>query len=233
MEYEALFVDLDDTLYPYPPCNEAGKDAAWETFRKLGYDRSREEFETLYQAGRRATKRELAGTASAHERFLYFKRALGIVADSHRSDHALALGEAYWDAYVGEMELFDGVEETLEAVRDAGLSVAVVSNLTTRIQLRKLTELGIDPLIDLLLTSEETGREKPSAIMFTMPLAELDLRPSEAVMVGDSVSSDIEGANAVGMTSVLFNATPEGELVGPEAPDHRIDSFTELEELVL
>lgn len=233
MDYEAVFLDLDDTLYPYDPCNEAGKQAAYETFLELGYECSREEFEGLYQESRREAKRELAGTASAHDRFVYFKRALRLHADVHDAADALALGGAYWDRYVDEMELFDEVAASLEAFQDAGLDVVVVTNLTTRIQLRKLHALGIDPLVDVLLTSEETGREKPSNIMFTTPLAQLDLRPSEAVMVGNSVTSDIEGGNAAGMDTVLFNADTDRELAGHEQPDHRIETFGDLTEVVL
>ncbi|MFB6234868.1 MAG: HAD family hydrolase [Halopenitus sp.] len=233
MDYEAVFLDLDDTLYPYDPCNEAGKRAAYETFLDLGYESTREEFAALYQESRREAKRELAGTASAHERFVYFKRALRLHADVHDAADALALGEAYWDRYVEEMELFDEVETSLEAFQDAGLDVVVVTNLTTRIQLRKLHALGIDPLVDVLLTSEETGREKPSNIMFTTPLAQLDLRPSEAVMVGNSVTSDVEGGNAAGMDTVLFNADTDRELAGHERPDHRIETFGDLTEVVL
>jgi len=232
MTYEAVFVDLDDTLYPYPECNEAGKRAAWETATDLGYDLTRAEFEEFYQAGRREVKRELSGTASTHERFLYFKRAVELQTGSQRSRDALALGEAYWDAYVAEMELFDGVRETLAALRDAGLDVAVVTNLTTRIQLRKVAELGLDDHVDLLLTSEETGSEKPASVMFTLPMARLDVGPEETVMVGDSVSADVAGGNALGLTTVLFDDDAE-DLSGQRRPDHRIESFTEITEIVL
>lgn len=232
MTYETLLVDLDDTLYAYPECNEAGKDAAHERARELGYDLDREAFEDLYQEARREVKRELAGTASAHERFLYFKRLIQIHAGTHSARDALALGEAYWETYVGSMTLFEGVEETLAAIQDAGVDVAVVSNLTTRIQLKKIEHLGLEEHVDLVMTSEETGREKPASVMFTLPLAQLDSRPSEAVMVGDSVASDIEGANALGITSVLFNADPGG-LSGRQRPDHYVESFEAIREVVL
>jgi len=232
MSYEAVFFDLDDTLYSYPECNEAGKAAAFEAARDRGYGVSREAFDDLYAAGRREVKRELAGTASAHERFLYFKRALEVHTGTHRSEDALALGEAYWEAYVEEMELFDGVRETLAELQAAGVDVAVVSNLTTRIQLAKIDALGVGPRIDLVLTSEETGREKPASDMFTLPLAKLDRRASETVMVGDDVTADVEGGNAVGLTTVLFNGDVE-EPTGHRRPDHQIDSFSEVLEVVL
>lgn len=232
MPYEAVFVDLDNTLYPYPPCNEAGKQAAWETACDIGYESTREAFDDRYLAARNEVKRELAGTASAHERFLYFKRFIELAADTHSARDALALGEAYWRAYIEAMTLFDGVEDALRELREAGLTLAIVSNLTTRIQLKKIEDLGIEPLVDLVLTSEETGREKPSSIMFTQPLAQLDLRPSEVVMVGDSVEADIEGGNAVGLTTVLCNNDATG-LSDYERPDYRIDTFSEIVEVVL
>ena len=232
MQYRAVLFDLDDTLYPYPPCNEAGKRAAYETFRERGYELDRETFRERYQEARREVKRELAGTASAHERFLYFKRLIASHADTHRSGDALALGEAYWGAYVETMELSDGVETAFTRLREAGLDVAIVTNLTTRIQLEKIEQLGIGDQIDYLLTSEETGREKPSSVMFTLTLARLDCRPSEALMVGDSPTSDIEGGHAVGLDTVLVNNDAE-ELTGMEQPDFRLDSVADVPEVAL
>ncbi|PGF16664.1 hydrolase [Natrinema sp. CBA1119] len=232
----AVLFDFDDTFYPYSPCNEAGKDAARATARDLGYEFDRESFEAFYQMGRRATKRELPGTAASHERFLYFKRALERRVGRPRPADALALGEAYWEAYIDEMALYPGVERTLETLRENGIDVAIVTNLTTRVQLEKLAALGLESSIDLLLTSEETGREKPGSVMFTLPLSRLDRRPSEAVMVGDDVEADIAGGNAVGLETVLFDADGDrdGEsLEGNHRPDHRIDSFAALTEVVL
>jgi putative hydrolase of the HAD superfamily len=234
MTTEAALFDLDGTLYPYEPCNRAGKRAAWRTAHELGYDLDRDAFETLYQEGRTETKRELAGTASAHERFLYFKRAIQIHTGTHKSEDALELGEAYWDAYVREMKLFDDVERVFRDLRDAGVEVAIVTNLTTRIQLKKIHHLGIEPHVDLLLTSEETGREKPSSVMFTLPLSQLDCRPSDAVFVGDDPASDVEGGNAVGLETVLFDPERDQDaLHGREQPDHHIHDFRAVTEVVL
>ncbi|WP_227131103.1 HAD family hydrolase [Halorubellus salinus] len=234
MPPEAVFFDLDDTLYPYAPCNDAGKREAWRTALELGYDLDRDAFETLYQEGRRETKRELAGTASAHERFLYFKRAIQIHTGTHKSEHALELGEAYWEAYVHEMEIHDHVERVFRELQAADVHVGIVTNLTTRIQLKKIHHLGIEPYVDLLLTSEETGREKPSSVMFTDPLAQFDTRPSDAAFVGDNPTADIEGGNAVGLETVLFDPRHEHEdLRGRMQPDHQVHDFAAVTEVLL
>ncbi|MXV62020.1 HAD-IA family hydrolase [Natronorubrum sp. JWXQ-INN-674] len=233
MTERVVLFDLDDTLYPYPPCKAAGIDAARATALDLGYDLDRDAFEAFYQSGRREVKRELAGTAATHERFLYFKRALEERIGEPRVGDVLALGEAFWEAYLDEMELFDGVAETLETLRENDVAVGIVTNLTTRIQLRKVDQLGLEDHIDLLLTSEETGREKPGSVMFTLALSRLESRPSEAVMVGDNVEADIVGANAVGLETVLWNADPDTPLEGRRKPDHRIDAFGDLTGIVL
>ncbi|WP_418285986.1 HAD family hydrolase [Halorubrum sp. DTA46] len=237
MSYEAVFFDLDNTLYPYSPCNEAGKRAALDAFRAHGYEMDRETFDELYAAGRREAKRETGGTAASHERFIYFKRALRAHADAHDAAAALAVGEAYWEGYMTEMALCDGVEAVFDALADAGTSIAVVTNLTTNVQLEKLARLGIDDYVDRLVTSEEVGREKPSALPFTTALAALDCRPSEVLVVGDNVEADVEGANALGMDTALFVAdgeTPDrDELRGPRIPDYRVDEFADLTEVAL
>ena len=231
MSYEAVFFDLDNTLYPYSPCNEAGKRAALAAFREHGYELDRSTFDELYATARREAKRETRGTAASHERFLYFKRALRIHADVHDAATALAIGEAYWDGYMAEMELCEEVGATLGTLRGRGIAVAVVTNLTTHVQLEKLVRLGIDEHVDRLVTSEEVGREKPSAIPFTTALSAFDLRPSEALMVGDNVETDIAGANAVGMETALFVADGDGAEAGSanirsqQRPDYRLSAF--------
>ena len=235
MSYEAVLFDLDNTLYPYAPCNEAGKRAALDALRERGYELDREAFDDLYATGRREAKRETRTTAASHDRHVYLKRGLYRHAGEPDVAGALAAGDAYWDGFVEEMALCEGVESLFDALAAVGTDVAVVTNLTTRIQLRKLAHLGIDDRIDLLVTSEEVGREKPSALPFTTALAELDLRPSEALVVGDNVDADIAGANAVGTDTALFvadgDAPAAADLTGPRRPDHRLDSLADLTEV--
>jgi HAD superfamily hydrolase (TIGR01450 family) len=70
---------------------------------------------------------------------------------------------------------------------------------------------------------------KPEPPLFRMALDRLGLRAEEAAMVGDSVPSDIRGARALGMRTVLY--APHGGLPSPEA-DLTIRSFAELAHLV-
>ncbi|WP_435064481.1 HAD family hydrolase [Halobaculum sp. EA56] len=248
MSVDAVLFDLDDTLYPYAPCDEAGRRAAFETYRDRGGDLDADAFEARRRRARRATKREVGGTASAHSRHIYYKRLAEGLPGAFDADLARALGDAYWDAFLAEMTAFDDALDTLDALAEGGVDVAVVTNLTTRIQLRKLARLGVDGRLDTLVTSEEVGREKPAAPVFTTALARLGRTPAETLVVGNSPANDIEGGNAVGATTALFNgpadATGGGDGHGageaaedPAAtlrePDHRLDSLSAVTEVAL
>jgi putative hydrolase of the HAD superfamily len=229
---EAVLFDLDDTLYPYPPCRAAGRDAAHDRVRELGYDLDRAAFEDLFEAGRRAAKRDLPGAAATHSRLLYLRAALREHAGTERPADARACADAFWDAYLAAMAPFDGVHETLGALREAGVAVAVVTNLTTRVQVRKLEALGVADAVDRLVTSEEVGVEKPAAAPFTAALAALDVAPSDALVVGNAPSTDVAGGNAVGAETALFNERdraipPDGE------PDHRLSDVAAVREVAL
>ncbi|RZS41149.1 HAD superfamily hydrolase (TIGR01493 family) [Herbihabitans rhizosphaerae] len=84
----------------------------------------------------------------------------------------------------------------LRAVRDAGLPVAVVSNIAWDI--RPTFELhGAADLVDEYVLSFEEGAVKPDPRLFTIACERIGIRPADALMIGDSEEAD-GGAVAVG-----------------------------------
>ena len=240
MSYEAVLFDLDDTLYPYEPAATAAREAAFRRAGELGYEFDRATFETVYETGRRAVKRELAGVAAIHDRFAYFERGLARHTGTARPADAYALGTAYWDGFCEAIEPFAELQPTLDRLATTDTAVAVTTNMQTQTQLRKLTTLGVADDIDTLVTSEMVGREKPGAAMVTLPLARLDCRASEAVIVGDNPTTDVAAAAELPVDSVLFDhshthgdgTTADESLPAAQQPDHYVDSFAEIREVV-
>ena len=101
-------------------------------------------------------------------------------------------------------ELYEDVFPVLEELRRAGLRLAVVSN-----GIRDLTEFvahhGLD--VDAIVDSRSHGRVKPHPTIFQNALDQLGVGAAEAVMVGDSLEEDVEGARALGMRAVLIDRT--------------------------
>jgi HAD superfamily hydrolase (TIGR01549 family) len=99
-------------------------------------------------------------------------------------------------------ELYEDVLPALEEVRRAGLRIGLVSN-----GIRDLTEfvahhqLDVDAIVD----SRSHGRVKPHPTIFEAALDLVGVRAIDAVMVGDSLEEDIEGARALGMRAILVD----------------------------
>jgi putative hydrolase of the HAD superfamily len=99
-------------------------------------------------------------------------------------------------------ELYDDVLPTLEALRARGLKIGLLSN-TARDLDEFVAHHGLN--VDAVLTSRLHGKTKPHETIFRRMLELLDVAPGEAMMVGDTVEDDIEGAHAVGMRALLVD----------------------------
>jgi putative hydrolase of the HAD superfamily len=109
--------------------------------------------------------------------------------------------EGAW-AHAHHFELYDDAIPTLDALRDRGLKLGLLSNSA-----RDLEEfVGHHRLtVDAVLTSRSHGKTKPHETIFRRMLELLDVAAGEAVMVGDTIEDDVEGATAVGMRAVLVD----------------------------
>lgn len=99
-------------------------------------------------------------------------------------------------------ELYDDVPAAIEGLRAAGLRIGLVTN-SARDVAAFARHHALD--VDAGISSFQHGRTKPHASIFRAALDLLDVAPAEAVMVGDWISDDIEGARAVGMQAILLD----------------------------
>ena len=92
----------------------------------------------------------------------------------------------------------------LEALRDRGLKVGLVSNAFDPGWLlhRTLDELGLSERLDVAVFSSEIGKRKPHRAIFDHALAAVGVPAEEALFVGDRLYEDVRGASELGMTTV-------------------------------
>jgi HAD superfamily hydrolase (TIGR01662 family) len=121
-------------------------------------------------------------------------------------------------------ELYDDVADTLAALRTAGLRIGLVSNSARDVR-EFAQHHGLE--VDAGISSFHHGRSKPHASIFRAVLDLLEVEPSEAVMVGDTIADDIEGARALGMRAILLDR----EGLRPEF-EPRIETLNELPPLL-
>jgi HAD superfamily hydrolase (TIGR01549 family) len=101
-------------------------------------------------------------------------------------------------------EMYDDVPEVLRQLADAGLHIGLISN-THRCLASFQSHFELQGLISATVSSSDHGRMKPHPSIFSAALDLLSVPAAEAVMVGDSLKHDVEGALGVGMRAVLLN----------------------------
>jgi putative hydrolase of the HAD superfamily len=99
-------------------------------------------------------------------------------------------------------ELYEDALPVLEELRAAGLGLGLVSN-----GIRDLREFVAHHRLDVdaIVGSRAHGYVKPHPTIFQAALNELGVEPADAVMVGDSLAEDVEGARALGMRAILVD----------------------------
>lgn len=97
-----------------------------------------------------------------------------------------------------------GVRESLVRLREVGLKLAVVSNSEGTIE-QMLIEVGLRELLDAVVDSTVVGATKPDPRIFQIALDRLGVSATDTIMVGDSPSADIVGAQAVGIRAALLD----------------------------
>jgi HAD superfamily hydrolase (TIGR01549 family) len=144
------------------------------------------------------------------ERFVLLSRRAGRRVSLEDAED---LSEAYREHYQRLRRAVPGAPEAVRALHRTA-RVGIVTNNTRAEQQGKLAFLGLEDDIDFLIASADLGVAKPHPSIFRAALAEAGTAAPTAVMVGDSWSSDVEGARAVGIRAVWFNRfrlpRPEG-----------------------
>ncbi|HZO33925.1 MAG TPA: HAD family hydrolase [Gaiellaceae bacterium] len=216
-ELRAVVFDVDFTLA------RPGPDLGPEGYRRLGARHGLELDPARHDEARRAA---IAGLERSPELdhdeelwILFTQRiieGMGGVGDTYAA--AAEMTRAWEQA--DHFELYPDVLGTVAELRGQGLKVGLLSNTARDLDLF-VAHHGL--AVDALLTSRSHGKTKPHASIFRGLLDLLDVLSEEAVMVGDSVDDDIDGALSVGMRALLVDR--EGRY--PDRAD-RLDDLTGL-----
>jgi len=148
---------------------------------------------------------------------------LGIPQKEEFLDHVYQL---YSENFYSE--IVPGAERAL-GVLHPKYRLAVISNATSNLCRRILRENGLDRFFQVIVISRDLGIRKPDPRIFHHTLEKLQVKPSEAVHVGDSVKEDVLGAKKTGLKAIWIKG--EGEENSEEA-DCVIHTITELPRII-
>ena len=208
----AILLDIDNTVYAYEPCHRAGLSAAAQEAASLSVRwRDADAFAVDYKTARETVKKRIRETGAAHCRLLYFKEMIETEFKRSGIPEIRRLHDEYWAGYFSVMTPDDGCAALLREWREQGIKTAWVSDFTTERQMLKLLHLGLEDLVDYLITAEEVGAVKPHAGGIDLALAKLGVTASSTWFIGDDHERDLGAAHARGIASLWFQRVPDGK----------------------
>ena len=196
MRYKRILMDVDDTLFDFPTGNRR---AVEQLMAELGLSSPTifEEYQAINHACWEALERgEMTQVVLHVERFRRF------LARKGRSDDPAAVADRFAELLGRQAIPLPHAEETVRAIAER-LPVVLLTNGITVIQRQRLANARISQWVSDVIISQEVGLSKPDPRIFELALGGLDRR--EALMIGDGLRSDVQGANHAGVDVCWYN----------------------------
>lgn len=224
MRYRWLLFDADGTLFDY---DNAELTALELTLERFGYAMEAETHALYRQLNGDLWAELEAGTVTAEAlRFLRFERlfaALDLPVASGRE-----AGEYYLVELASHGTLLPGAEDVVRSCARHS-RMAIITNGLADVQRKRLGDSPIVDLFETITISDEIGIAKPDRRIIDLTLDSMGDPPREEVLIiGDSLSSDIQGGINAGIDTCWLSPNGSEAPVGGPAPTHRISVLEEL-----
>ncbi len=213
--YTTILFDADNTLLDF---NRSEREALCDALSLMGVTPCEEMVETYSRINQSFWKKlergEITKSALREARFAAFCEAYGLAVDT------AALARAYTDLLATKSYLLPGAREVCTALAPHA-RLCIITNGLKSVQEGRFDISPLKPLFSRVFISEEMGCEKPGRAYFDAVAAALeDFDPQKTLVVGDSLSSDIQGGINAGLDTCWFN--PQGAV----APDSMPITYT-------
>lgn len=227
MKYEVVLFDADDTLFDY---SLAEAHALKSVFLEHQFELTQSHVD-LYRIVNQQLWHDFEKGAVTLD-FLRHERFRRLFAEIQLELDAVSFSERYVD-YLGEGSfLIEGADELISKVLHNGQRIAIITNGIKRTQLNRIGRSSLANSFEHIIVSEDTGYSKPHIGIFDFAFDKLKITDKAKVLiVGDSLTSDIQGGINYGIDTCWFNPRrkPNGSSV---KPTYEIQQLNELLQLL-
>ena len=200
MKYEMLLFDLDDTLLDFE-ANE--RESLEKLFTDNGFSFNKEIFDTYHRINKELWNGYEKGTLDLNEvlntRFSKTLHQLGQTVDGvlWEMQYRTLLGQGY--------QLMEGAYDLCQQLSKSH-RLFIITNGVTETQLNRLRLSKLHPFFEEIFTSQELGYQKPAKEFFDYVKGHIkEFKADKALVIGDSLSSDIKGGYLAGIDTCWIN----------------------------
>lgn len=234
-KYKAVFLDWDDTIGDFHGAADLALAEMYEKYQLDRYFASQDEFVGLYKPHNlelwakygedKVTKEYLS-----LDRFL-FPLMHGSLCENAETEEVVRLAMTMSDDFLAlttaHFSLLPGAEELVRYLAEK-YPLTIVTNGFIEVQYEKFDKSGLKDCFSHIVLSEEVGCQKPNPRIFEEALRLNGLNAEEVVMVGDSWSSDMQGAINAGIDQIWVTDKLDDE----SKPTYLVQSLEEIKSIL-
>ncbi len=228
MRYKILLFDADNTIFNF---TKGAEHAFCSAINDFGVNAKPTDFPVYAEINEGLWKKYERGEIKKSEiyvkRFELFADRLGISIDAE------SVNSSYKAYLAEEAILIDSVETVLRLFHSLGLRLFIITNGDTKVQKSRISKSPIKNYFEKSFISDEIGEAKPSYGFFKYVADNIpEFKKEYTLVIGDSPTSDIKGANNFGIDACYFNPyknpLPDGVFA-----KYTVDSLRELYRIIL
>ena len=227
MIYKFLLFDLDHTLLDFDTAEDVALTQLLkeegvtdiQAYKDYYVPMNKTLWKDLEQ--KKITKQKLVNT-----RFSRLFAHFGIEKDG------VYLAERYQFFLAQQGQVFSGAMELLDSLIDRGYELNAATNGITKIQTGRMAQSGLAPYFNQVFISEQLQTQKPDALFYDKIGQQIaGFSKEKTLMIGDSLSADIQGGNNAGIDTIWYNSH-HLENKTKAQPTYEVDSYQALLELL-
>ena len=227
MTYKFLLFDLDHTLLDFDSAEDIALTQLLQEEGVVDIKAYKDYYvpmnKTLWKdlEQKKITKQKLVNT-----RFSRLFAHFGIEKDG------VYLAERYQFFLAQQGQVFSGAMELLDSLIDRGYELYAATNGITTIQTGRMAQSGLAPYFNQVFISEQLQTQKPDALFYEKIGQQIaGFSKEKALMIGDSLTADIQGGNNAGIDTIWYNPH-HLENHTQAQPTYEVDSYQALLELL-
>lgn len=226
MKYEILLFDVDDTLFDFGMSEEK---ALHNAFVKFGLPTGMTDYRADYKEISKVLWEDLEhGRITLPE--LAIERFKRLIVKRELAINAQEFSRVYLDYLGRETHLVPGAVELCKSLADYRL--AIITNGFTAVQTARIENSPLCNTFEHIIMSQEAGFQKPDIGIFDYAFSKLQATDKAKVLiVGDSLTSDIQGGINYGIDTCWFNPNVKENKSGIK-PTYEIQSLMDLIEFL-
>lgn len=223
MKYTTLLMDADDTIFDFPACEYNALKAALESNGLVFSEEVFLHFDNINTIlWRRFEKAEITRSELRVERF---RKLIGDCFDGF--DDSALLADNYIEELAKQNVLIDGTLDAIKALSEI-YDIYVITNGITSVQKGRFSSSPVTRYINGLFISDEMNVQKPDKAFFELVMSSIPEKDiSRLLVVGDSLTSDMQGGRNAGIDTCLFDPHDKIKMPHPLC-DMKIKDLREL-----